>query len=241
MPGPASTFCPVFPEDFLRQAYVEVRRKTASHQSVQRFQLALLLHEAPHLGHEEAGQRVGLSGRQVRRWRQRWATGDFAVTDASGRGRKAVFSPLDHALIKAIACELIAETQQPLSRQSLADVTARGRSVLGNRSVGARCGGCSTGMLSSRGVTSTGSSLVIRNLLRRQGRSWICMRAVGKAAPLARRTTSSAPTRKPASRRAGAAIRPFLPPRGNRPASKTSMNVEGRCNIWPRGTYAGGA
>jgi len=131
MPGPASTFCPVFPEDFLRQAYVEVRRKTASHQSVQRFQLALLLHEAPHLGHEEAGQRIGLSGRQVRRWRQRWATGDFAVTDASGRGRKAVFSPLDHALIKAIACELIAETQQPLSRQSLADVTARGRSVLG--------------------------------------------------------------------------------------------------------------
>src|SRR6266446_35288 len=131
MPGPASTFCPVFPEDFLRQAHVEVRRKTASHQSVQRFQLALLLHEAPQLGHEEAGQRVGLSGRQVRRWRQRWATGDFAVTDASGRGRKAVFSPLDHALIKAIACELIAETQQPLSRQSLADVTARGRSVLG--------------------------------------------------------------------------------------------------------------
>jgi hypothetical protein len=38
---------------------------------------------------------------------------------------------LDHALIKAIACEFIAETQQPLSRQSLADVTARGRSVLG--------------------------------------------------------------------------------------------------------------
>jgi hypothetical protein len=131
MSGPAPTFCPVFPEDFLQQAHVEVRRKTASHQSVQRFQLALLLHEAPHLGHEEAGQRVGLSGRQVRRWRQRWAAGDLAVTDASGRGRKAVFSPLDHALIKAIACEFIAETQQPLSRQSLADVTARGRSVLG--------------------------------------------------------------------------------------------------------------
>jgi coenzyme F420 biosynthesis associated uncharacterized protein len=43
----------------------EVRRKTASHPSVQRCQLALLLHEARHLGHEVAGQCVGLSGRQV--------------------------------------------------------------------------------------------------------------------------------------------------------------------------------
>jgi hypothetical protein len=32
---------------------------------------------------------------------------------------------LDHALVKAVACELIAETQQPLSRQSLTDVTVR--------------------------------------------------------------------------------------------------------------------
>ena len=33
--------------------------------------------------------------------------------------------------MKAVACELIAETQQPLSRQSLADVTVRVRTVLG--------------------------------------------------------------------------------------------------------------
>jgi hypothetical protein len=38
---------------------------------------------------------------------------------------------LDHALVKAVACELIAETKQPLSRQSLADVTARARTALG--------------------------------------------------------------------------------------------------------------
>jgi hypothetical protein len=93
MPGLAPTFCPVFPENFLRQARVEVRRKTASHQSVQRYQLALLLHEDPCLGHEVAGQCVGLSGRQVRRWRQRWAVGDFSAADVSGRGRKAHFSP----------------------------------------------------------------------------------------------------------------------------------------------------
>ena len=131
MSGPVPAFCPVFPEDFLQQARIEVRRKTASYQSVQRFQLALLLHERPHVGHEEAGQRMGLSGRQVRRWRRRWAAGDFTVTDASGRGPKADFSPLDRALVKAVACELVAETKQPLSRQSLAHITARARNALG--------------------------------------------------------------------------------------------------------------
>ena len=34
-------------------------------------------------------------------------------------------------MVKAVACELVAETKQPLSRQSLTDVTARGRNALG--------------------------------------------------------------------------------------------------------------
>lgn len=93
MPGPAPTFCPAFPEVFLQQACSEVRRKTAAYRSVQRSQLVLLLHEYPQMGHEEAGRRVGLSGDQVRRWRKRWAAGDFAVADLSGRGRQADFSP----------------------------------------------------------------------------------------------------------------------------------------------------
>ncbi len=41
------------------------------------------------------------------------------------------FPPLDHALVKAVACELVAETQQPLSRQSRADVTGRAQPALG--------------------------------------------------------------------------------------------------------------
>jgi hypothetical protein len=44
---------------------------------------------------------------------------------------RPIFPPLDQALVKASACELVAETTQPLSRQSLADVTARARHVLG--------------------------------------------------------------------------------------------------------------
>ena len=69
--------------------------------------------------------------RSVRRWRQRWATGAFCPDDKPGRGRKAEFSPLDQALVKAVACELVAETKQLLSRQSLADVTARACHALG--------------------------------------------------------------------------------------------------------------
>ena len=47
-------------------------------------------------------------------WRTPWA-----------EGASPLFPPLDHALVKAVACELVAETKQPLSRQSLADVRAR--------------------------------------------------------------------------------------------------------------------
>jgi DDE superfamily endonuclease len=46
-------------------------------------------------------------------------------------GVTPVFPPLDHALVKAVACELVAETTQPLSRQSLTDVTARAQQALG--------------------------------------------------------------------------------------------------------------
>jgi hypothetical protein len=93
MAGPQSAFRPQFPDDFLGEARAVVRQKTAPHQSVQRCRLALLLHENPELGQEEAGRQVGLSGRQVLRWRQRWTAGDFSVADTPGRGRKAAFSP----------------------------------------------------------------------------------------------------------------------------------------------------
>jgi hypothetical protein len=93
MSGPLSALCPAFPDDFLAEVRATLRRKTAPQQAVQRCRLVLGLHENPHLPQQEAGRRVGLSGRQVLRWRQRWAAGDFSVTDIPGRGRKATFSP----------------------------------------------------------------------------------------------------------------------------------------------------
>ena len=52
------------------------------------------------------------------------------TTSRDGAARQ-LFPPLDHALVKATACERVAATRQPLRRQSLAAVTARVRTVLG--------------------------------------------------------------------------------------------------------------
>ena len=92
MPGPNPALC-TFPDDFLQAARTTVRRRTLAVQTVQRFRLVLLLHEQPGLGNNEAAEEVGLSIRQVQRWRGRWSAGDFSVEDHPGRGRKALFSP----------------------------------------------------------------------------------------------------------------------------------------------------
>jgi hypothetical protein len=155
-------------------------------------------------------------------------------------GVNPVFPPLDHALVKAVACELVAETKQPLSRQSRADVTTRANTRWPNRSVGVRYGGFWPRMPSSHGGTSTGSFLGILTLRRRLDRFWTCMRAPGKANPLAPKTTSSVLMRRPASRPASAAIRSCPPHRAVWHASNTSTSAVGRCNLWPRGTCAGG-
>jgi hypothetical protein len=42
-----------------------------------------------------------------------------------------LFSPVEEAQVKALACEIVFQTQQPLSRQSLADLTSRCRLALG--------------------------------------------------------------------------------------------------------------
>jgi DDE superfamily endonuclease len=44
---------------------------------------------------------------------------------------KPIFPPLDKAVVKAIACEAVFEAEVPLSRQSLADLTARAGKALG--------------------------------------------------------------------------------------------------------------
>ena len=45
-------------------------------------------------------------------------------------GASPRFPPLDQAVVQAIACEVVFETERPLSRQSLADLTARAQTAL---------------------------------------------------------------------------------------------------------------
>ena len=46
---------------------------------------------------------------------------------------RPLFPPLDQALILAMACERIAETQEPLSRQSVTDLVRRSQTTLGKK------------------------------------------------------------------------------------------------------------
>ncbi len=64
-------------------------------------------------GGENAGRR------EISRWRM-----------SPVAAERPIFPPRDHALIKALACERVAETKEPISRQSLADLTSRAQRAL---------------------------------------------------------------------------------------------------------------
>jgi hypothetical protein len=62
------------------------------------------------------------------------AAGLWAISPSKtsrGVGASPIFPPLDQATVKALACEVIFETEQPLSRQSLSDLTQRAATALG--------------------------------------------------------------------------------------------------------------
>src|SRR5208282_4522971 len=46
---------------------------------------------------------------------------------------RPLFPPLDQALIQAMACEVVAQTKEPLSRQSLADLVRRAQTASGKK------------------------------------------------------------------------------------------------------------
>jgi hypothetical protein len=93
MPGPLPHYRPSFPDEFLTEARRVAAARTAASHLKQRACLVLLLHEDPSLSNVEVAARLGLHPNCVRRWRQRWALGNFTFQDAPGRGRKPVFSP----------------------------------------------------------------------------------------------------------------------------------------------------
>jgi hypothetical protein len=93
VPGPAPTYRPRFPDDFLAESRRLVSARTAAAHLRQRACLVLLLHEQPAATNTQAGQRIGLHPNSVRLWRKRWAEGRFSLEDEPGRGRKPRFPP----------------------------------------------------------------------------------------------------------------------------------------------------
>jgi transposase len=93
MPGPSPHYRPSFPDAFLADARRLVAARTAASHLRQRARLALLLREHPSISNVAAAARLGLHPNGVRRWRRRWAGGNFTFQDAPGRGRKPTFSP----------------------------------------------------------------------------------------------------------------------------------------------------
>ena len=93
MPGPPPIHRPPFPADFLDQAGAIPRRRTAPAHLRQRARLAGLLAADPVLAHAAAAALCQMDPDTVRKWRRRWAAGDFSLADRPGRGRRPAFSP----------------------------------------------------------------------------------------------------------------------------------------------------
>jgi transposase len=98
----------------------------------------------------------------VRTWRGRFAVGGLpALADRKRSGRPPVFTPLQVAEAKALACQLPAETGTPLSRWSCPELAAE---------------------LTARGITDAVSESTVRRWLKAdaikpwQYRSWIFLR-----------------------------------------------------------------
>lgn len=96
MPLPKPHYQPHFTPAELEQARKVAAQHAAPFRQVQRARLALLLAEHPDLSHAEIGARCGLREQTVYKWRRRWATDGFSLTDAPRSGRPRAFSPAGH-------------------------------------------------------------------------------------------------------------------------------------------------
>lgn len=94
MRGPDPMYQPEFPKEFVREAHQICRQPTAERRQWQRAKMVVLLDERPAMSCPELGEQVGLDKTSVRRWKKRWASGEFSLDDREGRGRKPKFDGL---------------------------------------------------------------------------------------------------------------------------------------------------
>lgn len=94
MRGPDPKYQPEFPREFVSRAERICRQSTAERRQWQRARMVLLLDEDPAMSCPELGEEVGLDKTSVRRWKKRWAGGEFSLEDRQGRGRQPKFDGL---------------------------------------------------------------------------------------------------------------------------------------------------
>ena len=97
------------------------RSSTSAHRDVIRARIVLAA--ADGATNTEIAAEVGVHVDTVRKWRRRFvAAGLPGLEDLPRSGRRRVFTPVQVAEVKALACTLPAETGPPLSRWSSADL-----------------------------------------------------------------------------------------------------------------------
>jgi transposase len=103
--------------------HARARSSRSAHRDVIRARIVLA--SADGATNTEIAAAVGVHVDTVRKWRRRFAAGGLpALDDLPRSGRRRVFTPVQVAEVKALACTLPAETGQPLSRWSSADLAA---------------------------------------------------------------------------------------------------------------------
>ena len=146
------------------------RSSTAAHRDVIRARIVLAAAE----GATNAGiaAQVGVHVDTVRKWRRRFTTAGLSgLQDSPRSGRRRVFTPVQVAEVKALACTLPAETGTPISRWSSTELASE---------------------VIARGIAKTISAATVRRWLAAdaikpwQHRSWIFPRDPDFAAKAAR-------------------------------------------------------
>jgi transposase-like protein len=100
-----------------------VRRATAPQRDVFRARIVLLA--ARGFNNTQIGQRLSCTRKTVRKWRNRYAeSGRAGLADKPRPGRPRIYDEATRAVITAIACELPADRELPLSRFSSAEIHA---------------------------------------------------------------------------------------------------------------------
>ncbi|WP_302082540.1 IS630 family transposase [Salinibaculum rarum] len=119
-PGPSPTAITLTAQDQTDLEAV-IRKATSPQRDV--FRARVILLAANGANNTDIATQLDCTRKTVRKWRDRFAdAGRAGLADASRPGRPPIYDQSVRALITALACELPAERQLPLSRLSTADI-----------------------------------------------------------------------------------------------------------------------